>query len=146
MLRQSIMPIATVLMTAMLLLGGCSGNSLFPTAAEPDRTELSEWQQEELLKAALAALPRETSASLPAAYAPEIARFLSRALETAPDGEERRWTSADRTFGLRFRPTATAIAEDSICRKFNLELGLPDGKRIVTLRACRLKSGRWEAG
>lgn len=137
-------PLAVALVAlAAFWLGGCSGDSLFPMSAEPDRTELTEWQQESFLKAAIAVLPEEAADDIPSGQAQHAARFVARTLETAPDGQVRRWKSADSGTALVVRPLVTEVNGGSICRDFRLEIEIEGKASHFTSRACRMSSGIW---
>lgn len=133
----------TVLAVAAVLLGGCAGSSLFPMSVEPDRTELTEWQQETLLKTALAVMPPEAANSIPSSQGRQAARFVARALETAPDGQTRNWQTADRSISLSVRPIATDSSSESICRDYDLKIKLAGATSSFTPRACRTTNGIW---
>ena len=129
---------------AMMLLSGCGLDfSLVPMAGEPDRTELTEWQHKRLLDAPLAALPEDIAASLPNDGVADAARFLTRTLETAPDGQQRLWRSIDGQTVLAIRPVSTAADGETVCRRAVLSLETAGTRRDFDLRACRSSNGIW---
>jgi len=129
---------------AMVLLSGCGLDfSLVPMAAEPDRTELAEWQNKQLLDAPLAVLPNDIAASLPNDRVADAARFLTRTLETAPDGQQRLWRSLDGETVLAIRPVSTAAGGETVCRRAVLSLETAGTRRDFDLQACRSSNGIW---
>jgi surface antigen len=132
------------LAVATVLLSGCGMNfSLLPANGEPSRTELSEWQYRTLLEQPLKAVPDEISEQLPQAHRADAARFLTRTLETAPDGVSRHWQSIDRSAALAIRPVSTAVNGRTVCRNAILRLETADGGQEATLHACRSENGVW---
>lgn len=132
------------LVPALILLSGCGLTpSLLPLADEPSTAELSEWQYSRLLEQPLKAMPEEVVKSLSERHAAEAARFLTRTLETAPDGSARRWHSADKTAALAVRPISTAIEGGSVCRRAMLKVETADIGKEWTLHACRTDDGLW---
>ena len=129
---------------AMALLSSCGFNfSLLPSAAEPYRTELADWHQEQLLEAPLGALPQDIADGLPDEYLADAWRFLARALETAPDGAARRWQSGDRTAALTVLAVSTDLTGKTICRTAIVSKEIAGAGRDYDLRSCRKANGTW---
>lgn len=127
-----------------LLLSGCGLNlAMLPDTDAPYRAELTKWQQDQLLIAPLGAMPQEVADGLPDEYVADASRFLTRTLETAPDGQRRSWRSIDRKTALGIRPISTSSNEDGICRHAVLSLETAESSRDIDLQACRLKNGTW---
>ena len=134
--------IACALATA--LLSGCgSVLSLLPPANEPVGSETAELPNQQFLRASLLQMPREIAAAFPDGQGPGAARFLTRTLETAPDGDRRRWQSDDRTVVFVVQPNSTTVTEGTICRSAILTVETPQDDRRFDLRTCRLKNGMW---
>ena len=129
----------------MALLSGCGFNfPLLPAAGDPYRSELAEWQQNQLLEAPLGALPREVADGLPDEYIADAARFLTRTLETAPDGQKRHWRSLDRTAVLDIRLISTDADGGAVCRQAVLSLETRESSQDYELQVCRLRNGTWK--
>lgn len=134
-----------VLFPALVMLSGCGMNlSLLPVDDEPSRTELSEWQYHELLDQPQKAMPKTIAASLPDDHVADAARFLTRTLETAPDGVERQWHSTDKTTVLSIQPVSTTVNGQVVCRQAVLNLETADAKQEAGLHACRSDNGIWK--
>lgn len=133
-----------ILGPVMALLSGCGFvSSLLPTSDEPYRSELSEWQQGQLLAAPLGAMPQEVADGLPDEHLVDAARFLMRTLETAPDGQKRHWRSLDRAAVLDVRLVSTATDGEAVCRQAVLSLKTANSSGDYNLQACRLRNGTW---
>lgn len=134
----------TVLLPPLILLSGCGMSlSLLPVGDEPSRTELSEWQYHELLEQPLKAMPETIAASLPDNFVADAARFVTRTLETAPDGVARRWQSVDKTAALAIRPISTVVNGQTICRQAVVNLETAASHQEANLHACRSDNGIW---
>ena len=79
----------------------------------------------------------------PNGHAFSIARFVSRTLETAPDGQSRRWPTNDPSVTLVITPESTEITGDAICRRATIVVESPLGARRLPYRACRRATGMW---
>ena len=129
---------------ATVLLSGCgSVLSLLPPANEPVAGETAELRDQQFPRASLMEMPREIAAAFPDGHGPGAARFLTRTLETAPDGDRRRWQSDDRTVVFVVQPNSTTVTAGSICRSAILTVETPQDDRSFDLRTCRQKNGMW---
>lgn len=127
-----------------LLLSGCGLNlAMLPDTDKPYRTELTKWQQDQLLMAPLGAMPQEVADGLPDEHLADASRFLTRTLETAPDGQKRHWRSLDRQAALDIRLVSTAADGDAVCRQAVLSLETANSSGDYKLQACRLRNGTW---
>ncbi|MBE9554501.1 MAG: hypothetical protein IMF05_13645 [Proteobacteria bacterium] len=132
------------LVPAMALLSSCGFSfSFLPGADEPYRTELANWQQEQLLEAPLGAMPQEIADDLPDEYLADAGRFLTRTLEPAPDGAARRWQSSDRTAALTVQAVSTDMTGKTICRTAIVSSEFAGAGRDYNLRSCRKANGTW---
>ena len=135
--------IACALATVLLLSGCVSGLTFFPPGNEPVRTESAELRDQQFQQISLVRMPREIAAAIPDRYGPGAARFLTRTLETAPDGDIRRWQSFDRVVVFDVRPSSTTVTAESICRNVVLRVETAQDNRSFNLRTCRQKNGMW---
>jgi surface antigen len=126
-----------------LLSGYGLSLSLLPSADEPYRTELADWQRNQLLAAQLGAMPQEVADGLPYEQIADAARFLTRTLETAPNGQKRHWKSLNRKAVLDIRLVSTTTDGEAICRQAVLSLETAETSRDYKLQACRLRNGTW---
>lgn len=132
------------LVPAMALLSSCGFSlSLLSGADEPYRNELADWHQGQLLEASLGAMPQEIADGLPDEYLADAARFLTRTLETAPDGAARRWQSSDRTAALTVQAVSTDMTGKTICRTAIVSSEFAGAGRDYDLRSCRKANGTW---
>ncbi len=130
----------TVLILAVpILLSACAAlpfqDETVPTAhtlpPEPVPTEI--------------VLPSSLALVVPVEHTASIARFISRTLETAPNGQARRWPSPDKDLAVSVRPEATEISSDrSLCRRATMTVGLNVNRRDYPFRVCRNTTGVWE--
>lgn len=129
---------------AALLLAGCSpGFSYFPPSSEPVRTDAAEWRNHQFQQISLVRMPREIASAIPDRHGPGAARFLIRTLETAPDGDMRRWQSMDQTVIFDVQPNSTTVTGGTICRGAVLRIKTAQEDRSFDLRICRQKNGMW---
>lgn len=89
-------------------------------------------------------LPPALESSFPNGHAFSVGRFVSRTLETAPDGESRRWPTTDPSVILVIRAESTEIVGDTICRRATIIVESPAaGEQQFSYRACRRATGMW---
>lgn len=132
------------LFPALIPISGCGLDLPFlPMAGEPPPAELPEWQYGDLLNKTLMAMPEDMAEILPEQYVAEAARFLTRTLETAPDGASREWHSANGEAALAVRLISTAADGTGVCREAVLNLETADANEALNIRTCRLNNGLW---
>ena len=91
-----------------------------------------------------AVMPPALAPSFPNGHAFSVGRFVSRTLETAPDGESRRWPTTDPSVTLVIRADSTEFVGDTICRRATIIVeSIVDGTRQFSYRACRRATGMW---
>lgn len=120
-----------------MLLPACSGAPAGTGPAEPETT------RESRPMAIEAAMPPDLLPVFPNGHVFSVARFVSRTLETAPDGESRRWPAMDRDITLVIRPDRTEFIDGAVCRRATLIIGGPQGEQRFLYRACRQPNGLW---
>lgn len=134
---------ATLAASVLATVSGCGLKALLPAASEPNRSELAEWHHQKLLTKTLAVLPAEVIDTLGADRQAAAARFVTRVLETAPDGEARHLRSADRKVHLAILPIATTVTAGRICRSAELTVEYDGTPHRYRLDACRHDNGIW---
>jgi surface antigen len=72
------------------------------------------------------------------------AAAMQHALESAPDGESRRWSNTASGRAGRVTPVRTVLTETGeFCRDYEEELRVGERSATYTHRACRDPRGRW---
>lgn len=89
------------------------------------------------------AMPPDLLPVFPNGQAFSVARFVSRTLETAPDGESRRWPTLAPDVTLVIRPDQTEFVDGAVCRRATLIIKGPQGEQRFQYRACRQPNGIW---
>ncbi len=128
---------ASICLVISGLLAGCAGMAA-PSADAPPTMPHEEPPRVDVV------LPPALVSSFPNGHAPSVARFVSRTLETAPDGESRRWPTTDPSVTLVIRADSTEIVGDAICRRATIIVeGAAAEPRRFPYRACRRSTGMW---
>lgn len=129
---------ATLCLAILGLASACSGS---PQSAAESPSAMPE---EPVVPVADVGMPPMLAPSFPNGHAFSVARFVSRTLETAADGESRRWPTLDASVTLVIRADSTEIVGDTICRNATIIVeSLADGTRNFSYRACRRATGMW---
>jgi hypothetical protein len=123
---------------AVLAVTGCTGSPVNTAPAEPPVG------QDARPAAMEADLPPDLLPVFPNGYAFSVGRFVSRTLETSPDGESRRWPTTDPSVILVIRADSTEIVDETICRRATIIVESPSaGTQRFAYRACRRATGMW---
>lgn len=128
-----------VLAPALVLavfLSACAGSetssrldSAEPAKSEPEVVEVI--------------MPADLQAAFPNGHVFSVSRFVSRTLETAPDGQSRRWPTNDPAVILVIRPENTEFVGDTVCRRATIVIENRTRKQQFDYRACRTATGVW---
>ncbi len=129
---------ASICLAILGLVSGCAG-SPGPSADVPPAIP-----QGPAAPVVDAIMPPALVSSFPNGHAFSVGRFVSRTLETAPDGESRRWPTTDPSVTLVIRADSTEIVGDTICRRATIVVeNASGGTRQFPYRACRRSTGMW---
>lgn len=121
----------------VMLLSACSGATVETSPTESD----APFENRPVVVEA--AMPTDLLPVFPNGDASHVARFVSRTLETAPDGESRRWPTMAPDVTLVIRPDRTEFVDGAICRRATIIIDGPQGEQRFQYRACRQSNGLW---
>ena len=128
---------ASIFLTILGFVSGCAGFP-GPAADAPPSVPQAPPPMVDVV------MPPALVSSFPNGHAFSVGRFVSRTLETAPDGERRRWPTTDPSVILVIRADSTEIVGDTICRRATITVeSLSGGAQHFPYRACRRTTGMW---
>ena len=129
---------ASIYLAILGLVSGCAGSPEPSVDAQPVTPQAPAAPVVEVV------MPPALVSSFPNGHAFSVGRFVSRTLETAPDGESRRWPTTDPSVTLVIRADSTEIVGDTICRRATIIVESPfGGAKQFSYRACRRATGMW---
>lgn len=129
---------ASICLTILGFVSGCAGSP------EPSADARPAMPQGPTPPVVDVVMPPALVSSFPNGHAFSVGRFVSRTLETAPDGESRRWPTTDPSVTLVVRADSTEIIGDTICRRATIVVeSLSGGTQQFPYRACRRSTGMW---